>query len=102
MKNSSRDPKFQRGQTDTFHVAASTLLGNLKSIKIAHCPRNIKLSKVSQSITSEVNEKWYLFQVVLVRVSDRKKYSFLCRRWIAASESSKDLKYIEVPLSKSE
>ena len=104
MKNSTRNPKLQRGQTDTFNIAAPSILGNLKSIKIAHCPRNLKPSADTKSKprNPEMDEKWYLFQVVLVRLTDQKKYYFLCRRWIAGSESSKQLKYTDVPLAKIE
>ena len=104
MKNSTRNPKLQRGQTDTFNIAAPNLLGNLRFIKIAHCPRNLKPSadKKSKPKNPEMDEKWYLFQVVLVRLTDQKKYYFLCRRWIAASETSRQLRYTEVPLAKIE
>ena len=38
IRNSSRGPKFQRGQTDSFQVATPPL-GQLTSVRVTHCPR---------------------------------------------------------------
>ena len=38
FKNSTRSPKFQRGQTDIFQIACKDI-GPLKSVRVAHSSR---------------------------------------------------------------
>lgn len=94
LKNSSRKPKFQRGQTDAFQLAVPTL-GPLTHVHIAHCPRK-KHRKATES--AEEPSSWYLFQVVLMSVVERTKLYFLCRQWVSPSLSPEELNYTELAL----
>jgi len=92
FKNSSRSPRFQRGQTDAFQVATpSPALPS--SLKVAHCPRKKD---------REDNSPWYLFQVLLVCLPTKTKFSFSCRKWVESSLSPDNLKFTELALSKTE
>lgn len=101
IKNSVKDLKFQRGQTDTFQVATQ-VIGPLKAVKITHCPRRSHKNTQGSVGDGEDSSKWYLFQLVLTRLSDHKKHYFLCRKWIYASQSRDNLSYTVLPLTKVE
>lgn len=94
FKNSSRAPRFQRGQTDTFQVATPPM-GMPTSVKVAHCPRKTTREDVSKS-------SWHLFQIVLTCLASRNKYYFSCRKWVESSQSSDHLNFTEISLSKTE
>ena len=93
FKNSSRSPKFQRGQTDTFQVATPSpaLPAHLK---VAHCPRRRK--------DREEISQWYLFHVLLICLPTKTKFYFSCRKWVGPSPSSENLNFTELALSKTE
>ena len=97
MKNSSRDPKLQRGQTDSFNVATSNLLGDVKGIKIAHCARHAPKSSMEQGrqrkgSNSEMDEKWYLFQVFFFTEWEE-NLNFTTRRTCLVLKSTKQYLY---------
>lgn len=100
LRNSSRHPKLQRGQTDVFQVATPPL-GPLKSVKVAHCPRRRRRDPESAESEDLGNSgSWYLFQVVLTNLQDKTKAHFLCRQWVEPSPAPNKLNYVEIPLSK--
>ena len=100
LKNSTKRPKLQRGQTDIFQVATPPL-GILRSIRVAHCPRRRHRDAESAEVGNS-GGSWYLFQIVLTNLQDRTRDYFLCRQWVEPSPSPHQLKYTEIPLSKSE
>lgn len=101
FKNSSRSPNFQRGQTDSLQVAVPPL-GQLSSVRVAHCPRKKSRTAESAAGTDRDNLSWYLFQVVLTCLSNRTKSYFLCRRWVEPSLSTNQLNFTEIQLAKTE
>ncbi|CAH1267495.1 CSMD3 [Branchiostoma lanceolatum] len=64
---------FREGGVDTFILPTSRHLGSLYAVHIWHdntgpCP------------------SWFLDKIILQDLSDGKKYSFLCQRWLAVEE----------------
>lgn len=100
FKNSSRRPKLQRGQTDTFQVATPPL-GVLQSISVAHCPRKWRNKARGDTAESATlgSTPWYLFQVVLKSLLDGKRAFFLCRQWVEPSPSPQQLNFTEIPIA---
>ena len=96
FRNSSRNPKFQRGQTDCFQVGVASV-GPFTSLKVAHCPR-----KKARENGDEDKSSWYLFHIILICLANKTKYYFSCRKWVEPSQSPTDLKFTEIPLSKTE
>ena len=96
LKNSSRKPKLQRGQTDSFQVATFPL-GTLNSVRVAHCPRRKHMDSEEEN---DDLSSWYLFKIVLIRLEDRTKFDFLCRQWIESSSLPSQLNFTEIHLSK--
>ena len=103
LKNTSKNPKFQRGQTDTFQVATPPL-GSLKHIQVAHCPRkrHRNVESATQEGSSGSSSSWYLFQIVLTDLVERTKFYFLCRKWVESSPSPDKLNFTQISLSNRE
>ncbi len=83
IKNPQKSPFFQRGQTDTFQIGVRDV-GGLRAVRVAHSGAG-------------KGERWYLYQIVLVRLVDQRNFKFLVRCWVEES-SRPNLSYVEIPL----
>ncbi len=65
--------KFERNQVDKFVIVSQKDLGYLNSIKIRHDNKGVM-------------PDWYLSKVIITEKEAKKKFTFLCGKWLSTNK----------------